>query len=269
MTHYALTRILHSLDGKLETVQYKIAEDLNALSPDDDVNIYDLIQVYATMIASVGDTSNKPVMAVEDDDCHYCGEKGHHEHACPKKKEDADVGKYEPMHRQGKGGRRNRSRDKWRLKCTNCGIKGLTADKCRKDKVNIAQQKSMEQSSLPNAVTKHAPPKAENQEITQATLVAYLTQLHRGTAPAQRFVCTHGADAEGAPQCAALPYTPLIGLHAPQPVLHQVGHKGERVGEASHPGPSGAFIDTGSIYKRISPVLAMMLHCVMVWDVDS
>ena len=59
MTHYALTRIMHSLDGKLKTVQYKIAEDLNALSPDDDVNIYDLIQVYATMIASVGDTSHK------------------------------------------------------------------------------------------------------------------------------------------------------------------------------------------------------------------
>ena len=255
MMHYCLTKIMHSLDGKHKTVQYKIAEDLNALAPDDDVNIYDLIQVYATMIASVGDTSNKPVMAVEDDDCHYCGEKGHHEHTCSKKKEDAAIGKYEPVHRRGKGGRKNRSRDKWKLKCTNCGMKGHTADKCRNDKVNTAQRGSVEQPS--NSVTEPEHAKVENQEITQASLAAYLTQLHRGAVPVQRFVCTQGAHAEDMSQCDVL--SPQITLHAPRPVLHQVGHKGERVGEASHPGPSGHFIDTRSICERRSPILSMML----------
>ena len=107
ISHYALTRIMHSLDGKLKSVQYKIAEDLNALRPEDDVNIYDLIQTYATMIASVGDTGK--VLAVEDDHCHYCDELGHHLNDCPKRAADITSGKLVPGRGKGKGGgRRNK-----------------------------------------------------------------------------------------------------------------------------------------------------------------
>jgi hypothetical protein len=48
MRHYSLQKIMHSLDGKAKTVQYRIAEDMNALSADDTINIYDLIQEYAS-----------------------------------------------------------------------------------------------------------------------------------------------------------------------------------------------------------------------------
>ena len=78
LMHYCLTRIMHSLDGKYKTVQYQIAADLNALNEGDDVNIYDLMQTYASMISSVGDSVQKPIMGVQDDTCHSCGEIGHH-----------------------------------------------------------------------------------------------------------------------------------------------------------------------------------------------
>ena len=81
MRHHSLEKIMHSVDGKAKTVHYRIAEDMNALSADDTINIYDLIQEYASMIASVGDSSPKPVMGVQDDLCHNCGEKGHHANA--------------------------------------------------------------------------------------------------------------------------------------------------------------------------------------------
>ena len=85
LMHYCLTRIMNSLDGKYKTVQYQIATDLNALNEGDDVNVYDLIRMYASMISSVGDSIQKPIMGVQDDTCHSCGEIGHHAHQCPSK----------------------------------------------------------------------------------------------------------------------------------------------------------------------------------------
>ena len=67
MKHYSLDKIMHNLDGKAKTVQYRIAEDMNTLSHDGTMNIYDLIQEYASMIASVGDSTPKPVMGIQDD----------------------------------------------------------------------------------------------------------------------------------------------------------------------------------------------------------
>ena len=115
--HYYLTRVMQSLDGKHKTVQYKIAEDLNALSADDDVNIYDLIQTYASMIASVGESTTKPALAIQDDRCHNCGELGHHSHQCTKDASNKDTSNSGRV--KGKG-RRESTKG---LKCDFCGIK--------------------------------------------------------------------------------------------------------------------------------------------------
>ena len=120
LLHYCLTRVMHSLDGKHKIVQYKIAEDLNAVSAVDDVNIYDPIQTHASMIASVGEPTPKPALAIQNDNCHNCGELGHHSHQCTK---DASNSK-------GKGrGKREHLKG---LKCDFCGIKNshIEAD-CR------------------------------------------------------------------------------------------------------------------------------------------
>ena len=230
ITHYALTRIMHSLDGKLKTVQYKIAEDLNALQPNDDVNIYDLIQTYATMIASVGDSSSR-VLAIEDDLCGYCKEKGHYQRNCPQKQADIAAGVYMPKGgRSGdKGGKgKGKEGSRWNKKCEWCGRKGHSQDTCKfkqaqeekANAVNAVQPKDATQprqdvSQSQNGTATQPLPYPATQ--TQASLAAYLTQLHNGQVQAQRLVTSDTAVA--------------------RPIRHRIGRNGERIGEASHPGP--------------------------------
>jgi hypothetical protein len=54
ITLYILKSLLNSLDGKCKTIQAKIAEDMAQLDPDDEVNIYDLLQTYATQMSALG-----------------------------------------------------------------------------------------------------------------------------------------------------------------------------------------------------------------------
>ena len=66
MTHYILKSPKNSLEGKCKSVQFTIAEDMSALDPEDEVNIYDLIQTYASILSSAGYTGPNEVLAVED-----------------------------------------------------------------------------------------------------------------------------------------------------------------------------------------------------------
>ena len=105
--HYALSRILASFNGKLKTIQYKIAEDMNSREIDNMTNIFDMVQSYATDIASVGDSRHAANAVFEQDQegyvgsiagpgqkgCGWCKHIGHEEHECRKKqqaKADAD-----------------------------------------------------------------------------------------------------------------------------------------------------------------------------------
>ena len=56
MIDYALSRIMKSFDGKSKSLQYKIAQDINAKKNDEDNNIFDMIQGYCADVASVGDS---------------------------------------------------------------------------------------------------------------------------------------------------------------------------------------------------------------------
>ena len=231
MTHYALTRVMHSLDGKLKTVQYKIAEDLNALAPEDEVNIYDLIQTYASMIASVGDSASS-VNAVEDDDCHYCHKKGHHENSCHKKKADLAAGKTG----DGKGSPKHTDKasmaDRWKLKCDFCGRKGHLEDDCRIKEKALKKVNAAMPAPQPANNTQAQAQMTEAQKVTQASLAAYLSQLHKGQAPAQRLIQrTHMSN---------------VTQSAPQPARHPVGRRGERIGEAKKPGPTSYDYESAS-----------------------
>ena len=156
---------MHSLDGKAKTVQYKIAKDMNALSQDDTVNIYDLIQEYASMIASVGDSTPKPVMGVQDDNCHNCGEKGHHAHGCPHGDKPKDKDDKKP---NGKA----------KKKCTHCGWKEHTADECRRkareDAAAVNAVHAAQTGQQPDAQPSNSSAPAP---VTQSTLAAYLASL--------------------------------------------------------------------------------------------
>ena len=68
ITHYILKSLMTSLDGKSKTMQAKIAEDMAALDPDDEINIYDLLQTYATQLSSIDFSGGNKVLAIEDDE---------------------------------------------------------------------------------------------------------------------------------------------------------------------------------------------------------
>ena len=97
--HYVLTRIMKSFNGKLKTIQYRIAEDINQRVIDDNTNIYDMVKKYAVEIASVGDTKTNVNMASDEGSaaentkanttgatCTYCGKRNHTAAQCYKKK---------------------------------------------------------------------------------------------------------------------------------------------------------------------------------------
>jgi len=54
--HFVLSRVMKSFDGKLKTIQYKIAEDINGREINDQTNVFDMVQSYAADIATVGDS---------------------------------------------------------------------------------------------------------------------------------------------------------------------------------------------------------------------
>ena len=120
--HYVLTRIMKSFNGKLKTIQYRIAEDINQRVIDDNTNIYDMVQKYAVEIASVGDSKTNVNMASDEGSaaentkdntsgatCTYCGKKNHTAAQCYKKKRE--------------------SGDETRT-CHTCGVKGHISPQC-------------------------------------------------------------------------------------------------------------------------------------------
>ena len=130
MMHYSLCRILRSFNGKLKTIQYRIAEDMNGQEINDKTNIYDMVQKYATDIASVADSKSLVNLANDDDNagninevnaqsiCTWCKHFGHKESECRKKA--ADVQKY------GANAKPPATANKW---CHKCKTKGhMTKD---------------------------------------------------------------------------------------------------------------------------------------------
>lgn len=225
IAHYCLTRLMHNFAGKVKTVQYRIAEDLQALKPGDEVNIYDLIQTYASMIASVGDSTGK-IMNVNEDHkdhtCFNCGEKGHHKKDCPKLEfgngyEESSSLPPQRGRGRGKGGGRNRST------CTFCGWRGHTEHECHKKKQmqkQVMQVMSMGAPAEDQGASHEGNTTAswEQTETPQASLAAYLTQLKQGKGGNRQSLIT------------TVPSRSKVDT--------AFGHRGDaHLGEASHPGP--------------------------------
>ena len=209
ITHYILKSLMGSLDGKSKTVQAKIAEDMAALDPDDEVNIYDLLQTYATQLSSIGFSGGgNKVLAIEDDECHNCHGKGHHARNCPHKATE-DTSPKDPKEEAKKAAKKAAKKERFKLRCGFCGKKGHIEDECFKKKEMAKAMTINEATQSTNNTQAHD---------QQSALAAYLTQLKNGTAPVQRMVTV----ADKIPQLSRDP----------------VGRDGERIGEASHPGPT-------------------------------
>ena len=95
--HYILSRVMKSFSGKLKTIQYRIAEDINNRVITDETNAFDMMQTYAVGIASAGDSRQAGVNSVDTETagkpdklpmCPYCSRGRHTEAECHKKKRD-------------------------------------------------------------------------------------------------------------------------------------------------------------------------------------
>ena len=116
MMDYALMCVMKSLDGRARTMQYKIADDINKQEITDQTNVYDMVQSYASSMASVGEnnsenkvnaaTSGKEKDKESDTDefsgnCYVCGKKGHKSFECPDRHKKSRA-KPKPKHKSKK-----------------------------------------------------------------------------------------------------------------------------------------------------------------------
>ena len=214
--HYVLSRIMKSFDGKLKTIQYKIAEDINSRVVDDSTNVFDMVQAYATDIASVGDSKHSGALNINTDvKCTYCHNKGHLESDCRKKKNAGGKAKGKKggggKGSGGKGGGKGYSD----YDCHYCGKKGHISRDCAKKKAERSEGDAAAPAPAPAPVNNTQPAPAGYSQ--QQGLTALLEHLRR---PPAAVNCVTPAVASGE-QLRVGPW----------------GYKGQRVGEASHPGP--------------------------------
>ena len=124
-----------------------------------------------------------------------------------------------------KAAKKSARKEKLTLKCDLCGKRGHVGDDCFK-------KKEMEKAlTVTNANTSQA-------RDQQVALAAYLTSLKNGTAPAQHMIT-------------------IAAMKVPQLLRDPVGRDGERIGEASHPGPTTT--NMGMQVSRFS-----VLRCLLV-----
>ena len=178
--HYGLSRVMKSFNGKLKTIQYKIAQDLNSREIDEHTNVFDMIQEYAAAVASVGDSAHTgagKIAAVNDERCGYCHNIGHTEAVCRKKQAAKAKG--------GKGGGKSSAatdnRDYSDYECHFCHQKGHISRNCP-EKAKTAAAAAPSPASVAAVQPDEEP--AQVSTATHAGLAALLEHL-RGS-PAKR-----------------------------------------------------------------------------------
>ena len=198
MAHYILKSLKNSLEGKCKSVQIEIAKDMSALDPEDEVNIYDFIQTYATMLSSAGYTGSNEVLAMEED-TEYSDNlsgKGGEE-------------KWKQKQLEKKAARAERMKKK----CTFCGTRGHEEHECR-NKEAAAKALILQENTSSQTGQQITQPTSNETATTQHALAAYLTDLRKGLIPTQR----------------------LITVDTSRDTAY--GMRGDaHIGEASHPGP--------------------------------
>ena len=158
--HYVLSRGMKSFDGKLKTIQYKIAEDINRTVINDHTNVFDMVQSYAADIASVGD-SKAPAMQVQSNGnassatCGFCNFQGHTEDQCRKKK--AAMQSLSGSSNSSAASSPDGNSKHAHYSCHRCGKKGHVSKSCPEKATKNALQVAAEKAAPAAAVAPAAP----------------------------------------------------------------------------------------------------------------
>lgn len=109
-----------------------MADDINSKDINESTNIYDMVQDYASAIASVGDAKQNTSLYEHDSKCRKCGAADYKVCACKRfKDKGAAAGKPNGAQQQGK----------LRWKCKHCGSKDHKHSECpKKPKVAAAAE---------------------------------------------------------------------------------------------------------------------------------
>ena len=124
---YVLHCVMKSLAGKSKTIQYRIADDINKNEINDATNIFDVIQDYATAMATVGDGKSKPTNFI-DKTGYKSGDKFGRDKK-PDKFSRGDKDKH-----SGPNKNKLKNKQKNGKHCDYCGWDGHDISECRKKK---------------------------------------------------------------------------------------------------------------------------------------
>jgi hypothetical protein len=208
------------------------------------------------------------VLAIEDDDCHHCGERRHHVRNCPKKEADERGDSHkDPERSENAAAAKAAKKAKWKLKCKHCGKKGHTEEECWSKKKEL--EKTMAVDDPPTSATR------TNLQNQQSALAAYLSSLKEGNAPAQRMVTVanehshnertqHDVDDDALLSSARTlsQATSRSRCQATNDISRGTayGYRGDaHIGEASHPGPASYSADMNTHVRKHSVLQALFV----------
>ena len=210
-----------SFFGSLKTIQYRIANDINNKGIDDDFNIFDLVQQYATEIASVGDL--KTFVGATIGPCTFCGHGGHTEDQCCKR--NAVQGKGDRGGRSGGYGGKGVNSSKICHRCHQKGHISRSRD-CPK-RTGAAPEGAAPEQQQPQGGTNPVqaamePPMSQRNDQIRSGLAQLLARMQEPAEAVYSF-----------PR-----FPPAQHVAAPQLQQDPTGHDcNAPIGEASHPGP--------------------------------
>lgn len=264
--HYALMKVLKSFDGKVKTIQYRMAQDINSRIIDENTNIFDMIQSYATGIATDGDSSrgnsrgvtvveqgdrsfeNGAVSAVSTGDnevCSHCKKPGHKESSC-----------FDEHPHLLAELRAKRSAERAKFKAKKAASRPGTGDSAPATPV-VATPAANVTASADNVDVRaglaelfHCLQASPQQHVATGLTPDYLKGLR------ERSDTTN--------------FAPPATRSAARAEGGGLGHRGERIGEASHPGPSPSRHWVSPMFSNTStgsPLVCLLAAMVTVFSV--
>ena len=169
---YVLHCIMKSLNGRSKTIQYRIADDINTKEIGDRTNIYDMLQDYASAMATVGDGNSKPTNMINKSN-NKTGNK--HFDKSANKAGDKDKN-HDSKGKHKKKGPKNGKH------CDYCGWDGHDISECRKkkaaDEAAKANNKPTASQTQPTAAGKVN--QATNQPFTRDELQSMINNFKTG-----------------------------------------------------------------------------------------
>jgi hypothetical protein len=158
------------MHGRSKAIQYRIADDINHLQIDDNLNIFDLIQRYCADIASVGDGKKNMIKNVNEGEekppCKHCGKDNHKSEDC-----------YSQKNLKASKSKKK----KFKGFCGKCGKKGHKQAECPEGSDSETNSDSSSEEEDEKEIKKKKEKKKKETTFKESDIHACLASLKNGT----------------------------------------------------------------------------------------